>query len=67
MAVADSDTPPPTEDHLCVQEDGWQVNGEDTACHDMALYGPCGHELCSGQDDYIGMCTCNCHEEPADG
>lgn len=65
--VADSDTPQLAEDHLCVQKDGWQVNGEDTACHDGAIYGSCTSEYCSGQCEYMGQCECDCHEESTDG
>lgn len=65
--MADSDTPALAEDHLCVQQDGWQVNGESTACHDGRLYGPCPSEFCGGQCEFIGTCECDCHEEPADG
>jgi hypothetical protein len=32
------------------------------ACIHGRLHGPCGHELCSGRCEYVGDCSCACHE-----
>jgi hypothetical protein len=40
------------------------AGGDDmTGCHDMSVYTSCGHENCYGQDDYIGICECVCHND----
>jgi hypothetical protein len=33
-----------------------------TGCHDMSVYTGCGHENCSGQDEYVEICKCICHD-----
>jgi hypothetical protein len=65
--MTDSDTPALDDDHRCLQQNGWRINGEDTACHDGELYGPCTSEYCNGQCEAIGSCTCDCHEDGTDG
>lgn len=52
-----AEQPPSTGgEHRC---DG--TDGEDTACIDGTLYGPCSSEHCGGVCEYVGACGCACH------
>jgi hypothetical protein len=39
-------------------------DGEQTACIDGAVYGPCDHPSCGGVCDHQGDCDCACHTKP---